>query len=148
MASTDTSQASTRVRKPRNRKAPTNAPTRPTVTDQEHKELLDIRSAAMKGFTAGTVDSATKNAARKAVRDSRKVRNLEEETGVLPTWRAWEASEAERVAKEQEAKVAARKPRSRAKKAAEPKVESEPVVNPDAEAPLVEVEEEENEIAA
>lgn len=50
---------------------------RPTITDAEYKELLAVRLAAMKGFANGEVDAATKNAARAAVRQARKVRKAE-----------------------------------------------------------------------
>lgn len=51
----------------------------PTVTDEQYKELLATRLAAMHGFAEGTVDAETKNAARAAVRNARKVRKNEAE---------------------------------------------------------------------
>src|SRR5882724_1308260 len=92
-----TMTASTSTRKPR---TPKGAPQTPTVTDDKYKELLAIRLLAMHGFEDGSVDAATKNAARKAIRDARKVRALEEKSGVLPAWRAYqEAQAAAKVAK-------------------------------------------------
>lgn len=43
-----------------------------TITQQSYQKLLDTRRAAMAGFAEGTVDEATKNAARAEVRNARK----------------------------------------------------------------------------
>lgn len=144
-ATQDQNQAPKKTRAPRKPKTPAGAPQRPTITDQEHQELLDIRRTAMAGFAAKpqTVDAATKNKARSAVAKSRKIRNSE--TEVLAAWNAWEASEAERIQAEKDAKASQRKPRTRATKKAEPAPEV--VENKDEEAPLVEAEEE-NEVKA
>lgn len=93
----------------------------PTVTDEQYKELLSIRLAAMHGFADGTVDEATKNQARTAVRKARKVRHLEEENGVLPDYREYQAKQ---VA-EAEAKKATRTRKPRVKKVAETDTRSE-----------------------
>lgn len=119
MAST---ASTTTTRKPR---TPKDAPQRPTVTDEQYKELLAIRLMAMHGFESGDVDAATKNLARKGVRDARKVRSAQEKSGVLPAWRSYqEAQAALKVAKP-------RKPRA-TKKSATPVVTTpEPVTEPE-----------------
>lgn len=89
-----------------------NGPVRPTVTDAEYQELLATRLVAMHGYADGTVDTATKNAARAAVRKARTVRKAEEASGVLPAWRDHEAA--------LEAAKAAKPRRPRAKKVTEP----------------------------
>lgn len=48
-----------------------------TISDEEYSELLTVRLAAKHGFEAGTVTEEEYNAARKAVRDARKVRRNE-----------------------------------------------------------------------
>jgi hypothetical protein len=65
----------------------------PTVSDEQYKELLDIRLIAMKGFEAGTVDEQTMKAARAAVRKARKVRKAE--AAILEAARQSEAQKAE-----------------------------------------------------
>lgn len=104
---TDTTPAK-RVRKPRQ---PQGAPQRPTITDAEYAELLSIRLAAMHGFEKGSVDQATKNAARAAVRRARVTRKAEED--VLAAWNEWE----ERQAAEAEAAKASKPKRTRTSKA-------------------------------
>lgn len=105
----------TSTRKPR---SPKGAPQTPKVTDEAYKELLEIRLLAMHGFEDGTVDAATKNAARKAIRDARKMRSAEEKSGVLPAWRAYQ----EKLAAEKAAKP------KRSRKAPAAKVTPEPEV--------------------
>lgn len=125
-----TAQATPRTRKPRNQK---DAPPQPRVTDAQYTELLAIRLAAMHGFDDGTVDAATKNQARAAVRQARKVRK--EDAEVNATWNAYQ----EKLAAEKEAAKSARPKRSRAKKATVPATEptaeatqtdADPVPNP------------------
>jgi len=90
----------------------TKTPTRPTVTDDQYKDLLATRLVAMKAFEEdpGNAEVVTaKNLARKAVRDARKVRKAESQ--VLITWNAFqEAKKAKRTqtrqAKRQAAQVA------------------------------------------
>jgi hypothetical protein len=48
-----------------------------SITPAQYQEMLDIRRAAMQGFADGTVDAATKNTARAAVRNARKVLKAE-----------------------------------------------------------------------
>lgn len=48
-----------------------------TISDEEYSELLSTRLAAKHGFEAGTVTEDEYNAARKQVRDARKVRRAE-----------------------------------------------------------------------
>lgn len=77
----------------------------------QYKELLEIRQAAMKGFAEGTVDQATKNAARTAVRKARK--EITDTGTPVAEWRELEALREDEVARAAEAARAAkpRKPR-------------------------------------
>lgn len=66
---------------------------KPTISDEQYKEMLAIRLAAMKGFEKGTVDRDTMLAARAVVRRARKVRNAEVE--LLESTRKAEEAKAE-----------------------------------------------------
>lgn len=81
------------------------------ITGSQYKELLDTRQLAMHGFAEGTVDAATKAAARTAVRNARKLINANEDGLSVAEWRqAEELREAELKAAQQP-KVRTRKPR-------------------------------------
>lgn len=83
----------------------------PTVTDEQYLDLLAIRLGAMKGFAATpqTVDEETKNKARAAVRNARKVRK--NEAAILVAYR--QHLDAQAQARSDAAKKAASTRRSR-----------------------------------
>lgn len=106
----------------RTRKSATPTVQVPTVTDEQYKGLLSVRLAAMHGFAEGTVDLETKNRARSAVRNARKVRKAE--GAVVETYRQHLVQQAE--ARSQAAQKAAATRRSRKTQPAQD-VPSEPV---------------------
>lgn len=107
---------------PRTRTTKPATPTKPLVTDAEYKELLAIRLEAMHGFEDGTVDAETKNRARAAVRNARKVRKDPDQLALNDAWNAFQQAQAEAKQAAAEARKSARKPR--AKKSAEPETEA------------------------
>lgn len=74
-------------------------------TGTQYTEALAIRTAAMHGFAEGTVDAATKSAARAAVRSMRKAINATEFS--VPEWRQ---AEAEREAAQKASRKRSRTP--------------------------------------
>lgn len=118
MASTDTQNKTenktTKPRAPRKPKAPTGAPERPTVTLREYQgTILPNRLAAMHAYENGEIDLATRNLARRAVRQARTI--MKAEAGKVEAFEEFEKAEDERKAAEAENKPA-RKPRTRAAK--------------------------------
>lgn len=83
----------------------------------EYSEYLEVRRQAMKGYAEGTVDAATKNAARTLVRTARKA--IQAAGMTVADWREAEAARVAAEAAEAEAKKAARPRKPRAKKVTE-----------------------------
>lgn len=74
-------------------------------TGTQYTQALATRTVAMKGFAEGTVDAATKNAARAEVRRMRKAINATELS--VPEWRQ---AEAEREAAQKASRKRSRTP--------------------------------------
>lgn len=107
---------------------PRKTPERPLITDEEYLDLLAIRLGAMHGFEADppTVTAEAKNLARKNVRDARKTRKVPVQIALNTAWNAHQ----EQLAKDAEAKKAARPKRSRKPKQLEEVPAPEVTVTP------------------
>lgn len=79
-------------------------------TGSEYAEMLNIRKAAMAGFAGNTVDAATKNAARAAVRNARKA--IQAAGFDVKSWREAEELREAELAAAQQPKARTRRPRT------------------------------------